>query len=187
MKQAKISVSHVPLSEKTNSILTETKTKMGFVPNMYNGMAGNTALLDSYVHTYNSFRANSGFSPVEQEVILLSVSYVNNCEYCMAAHSFVGDKMTNVPVEVTDALRAGTPIPDAKLNALSHFTKLLTEYRGRVSQEQVDDFFNAGYDESHLLGIITGIAVKTMSNYSNHITNPELDAVFAGRVWKKNS
>lgn len=184
MNQAKISVSHIPQSEKSNSILIETKTKIGFVPNMYHGMAGNTSLIDSYAYAYNSFRANSGFSPVEQEVILLSVSYVNSCEYCMAAHSFVGDKMTNVPVKVTDALRAGTTIPDVKLNVLSHFTKLLTENRGRVSQEQVEGFFNAGYDESHLLGIITGIAVKTMSNYSNHITQPDLDSIFSGRIWE---
>jgi hypothetical protein len=42
-----------------------------------------------------------------------------------------------------------------------------------------------GYTETHVLGIIAGIAVKTISNYSNHNTNPELDAAFAGRVWKK--
>lgn len=186
MKQVKISVSRIPQSEKSKSILIETKTKMGFIPNMYHGMAGNTSLIDGYTSVYNSFRENSGFSPVEQEVILLSVSYVNYCEYCMAAHSFIGDKMTKVPTEITNALREGATLPEAKLNALSHLTKIMTENRGRVSQEQVEEFFNAGYDESHLLGIITGISVKTMSNYSNHITQPDLDAIFTGRIWKNS-
>ena len=50
---------------------------------MYLGMANNTALLDGYLSAYNSFRANSGFNPQEQEVIFLSIAYENECEYCM--------------------------------------------------------------------------------------------------------
>jgi len=187
MKQAKISVSHLPQSEKSKGILAETKSKMSFVPNMYLSMAGNTSLLESYISAYNSFRSNSGFSPVEQEVVLLSVSFENSCEYCVAAHSFVGDKMTNVPTEITNAIREGRTLPDAKLNALSQITKLMTANRGRITEEQLKEFFEVGYTESDLLGVITGIGVKTMSNYSNHITQPQLDTVFAERVWEKPS
>jgi len=103
----------------------------------------------------------------------------------MAAHSFVGDKLSKVPTEVTDAIRNGSAIPDAKLAALSKLTRVLTGTRGNANQEDVNAFLKAGYNESHILGIITGIAIKTMSNYSNHITSPEVDAVFSARKWKK--
>ncbi len=169
----------------TNEILENTQKSLGFVPNMYVTMGANPALLDAYAYSYKSFRANAGFSPVEQEVVFLSVAYENNCEYCMAAHSFVGDMMTKVPVEVTDAIRNGTQIPDTKLAALSKLTRSLTATRSNVSQDEIYEFLDAGYSETHVLGIITGIAVKTMSNYSNHITNPEIDEAFAGRIWKK--
>ena len=152
---------------------------------MYKSMGHNPALLDTYTYAYNSFRSNAGFNPVEQEVVFLSVAYENNCEYCMAAHSFVGDMMTKVPSEVTNAIRDGKQIPDAKLAALSKLTQSLTAHRGNVSQEEINEFLAAGYTEAHVLGIITGIAVKTMSNYSNHNTNPLVDAAFAGRIWKK--
>lgn len=170
MNIANISVESLPQSEKTKQVLNESKAKLGFTPNMYVGMAGNTSLIDSYLYAYDSFRAHSGFTSVEQEVIFLSVSYFNNCEYCTAAHSFIADKMSKVPTEITDAIRSGEELPDAKLNALSIFTKQMVEKRGWVAQEDVDTFFAAGYTESHLLGIITAIAVKTMSNYSNHVT-----------------
>lgn len=172
-------------SENTVEILENTKKGMGFVPNMYLKMGANTALLDAYTYSYKSFRANSGLNQVEQEVVFLSVAYENNCEYCMAAHSFVGDRMSKVPVEVTDAIREGKPVPDAKLAALSKLTHSLTANRGMVTQDEVNSFLAAGYSEIHVLGIIAGIAVKTMSNYSNHITNPEVDAAFAGRIWVK--
>ncbi len=185
MNTPKISVESIRLSEKSNQILDAAKKGLGFIPNMYLGMAGNTSLLDSYTYAYDSFRKHSGFSPVEQEVVFLSVSYFNNCEYCMAAHSFVGDKMTGVPAAITDALRAGAELPDTKLNTLSDFTKIMVEKRGWASQQDLDRFFGAGYSETHVLGVITGIAVKTMSNYSNHLTGPEVDTAFAGRKWKK--
>jgi len=182
---ANLKLENVTTSQKTNEILDNAKNNLGFVPAMYVKMGANTALLDAYTYSYNSFRANAGFSPVEQEVIFLSVAYENNCEYCMGAHSFIADKMSKVPVEVTDAIREGKQIPDVKLAALSKLTRSLTVNRGNVSQAEVDAFLAAGYSEVQVLGIIAGIAVKTMSNYSNHNTHPEIDAAFAGRAWKK--
>lgn len=182
---AHLKLEDVSNSQITNEILETTKKGLGFVPNMYVSMGANPALLDAYTHSYKSFRANAGFTPVEQEVIFLSVAYENNCEYCMAAHSFVGDMMTKVPTEVTNAIRNGEQIPDVKLAALSKLTRSLTIKRGNVSQDEINEFVNAGYSETHVLGIIVGIAIKTMSNYSNHVTNPVVDEVFAGRVWKK--
>ncbi len=166
-------------------ILKKTKKAMGVVPNMYAGMAINPSLLDSYAYAYNSFRANAGFSSQEQEVILLSVAVENNCDYCVAAHSFVGDKMSNVPTKVTDAIRDNQPVPDKKLAALSVFTKTMTAKRGNPSQEEVDDFLAAGYTPEHILGVITGIGVKTFSNYFNHINHTKVDDMFASRAWKK--
>lgn len=185
MKTPKLNLENIAFSEKSNGILEGTQKALGFVPNMYKGMASNTSTLDSYTYAYDSFRKNSGFTPVEQEVVFLTVSYFNNCEYCMAAHSFVGDMMTKVPAEVTDAIREGKEIFEAKLNALSIFTKAITEKRGWASQEDLETFFDAGYSETHVLGVITGIAVKTLSNYSNHLTQPELDQPFEGRKWTK--
>jgi len=187
MSKAAISVDQIEKPEISKKIIEETEKTLGFAPNMYQNMGANGALLDSYTHVYNSFRSNSGFNSVEQEVVLLSAAYVNNCEYCVAAHSFVGDKMSNVPEEVTDAIRAGKTVPDEKLNALSEFTKKMTVNRGWVEQADVDAFLAAGYDPSHVLGVIAGIGAKTMSNYSNHLTHPELDEAFAARKWVKPS
>ena len=169
----------------TGEILSATQKKMGMVPNMYAGMANNPALLEGYVAAYTSFRNNSGFTPPEQEVVFLSVAYENNCDYCMAAHSFVGDKMTNVPTDVTDAIRNNTEISDAKYSALSRFARTMTVKRGNPSQEDIDNFLSAGYTQNHILGVIAGIGVKTMSNYFNHVFDTPLDPAFKARVWEK--
>ena len=170
----------------SSQILQRTLKKLGLIPNMYLGMANNTALLDGYVSAYNSFRANSGFNPQEQEVIFLSIAFENGCEYCMAAHSFVGDNMTKVPVEVTNSIRDNVEIPHEKFKALSQFSRVVTLKRGLPSETDINDFIKAGYNENHILGVIAGVGIKTMSNYFNHIFNTPVDDAFKSRVWKKH-
>ncbi len=170
----------------TSAVLDEAKKAMGFVPNMYATMANNPALLDAYIHSYKTFRQNSGFNPVEQEIIFLSVAYENECDYCMAAHSFVADKASKVPTEITDAIRSNGIINNVKLKALSDFARIVTKNRGHVTNQEIIDFLNAGYNESNVLGVITGVGVKTFSNYFNHIAETPLDDVFKSRVWSRN-
>lgn len=165
------------------ALLEEVKKKMGMVPNMYANMVNLSAMLETYVSGYNLFRAEGGFTAAEQEVVFLTISRDNQCEYCMAAHSVVADMMSKVPTEVTDAIRNDENIPDEKLKALSIFTSIMISKRGKPSFEDVESFLSAGYSEKNILAIILAIAVKTISNYSNHIFHTEVDDMFKTREW----
>jgi len=169
----------------SSKLLQDAQNGMGMIPNMYAGMANNTALFEGYISSYKSFRANSGFTPQEQEVVFLSISYENNCDYCMAAHSFVADNMTKVPLVITNAIRNNTDIPDLKLKALSIFSKVMLVKKGMPSTEDIDAFLTAGYRQHHILGVIAGLGVKTMSNYFNHIFKTPIDDAFKERTWVK--
>ncbi|MDE2570282.1 MAG: carboxymuconolactone decarboxylase family protein [Sphingomonadales bacterium] len=163
--------------------LKAVQAGMGMVPNMYAGMVNLPALLETYSFGYGKFRAEGGFTSVEQEVVYLTISRFHECHYCMAAHSFVGDMMSKVPTEVTDAIRTDQPIADAKLEALRRFTHTMVESRGNPSHAEAEAFLAAGYSEEHMLAIILAISTKVISNYSNHIQHTELDPAFAGRAW----
>ena len=168
---------------KARSLLEGARKKLGFVPNMYGAMANEPALYEAYATTYDAFRAEAGFTPIEQEVIFLAISRANGCDYCMAAHSFVADKMSMVPAAITDAIRDGRLIPDPKLAALAAFTATMVTTRGRPTDRDVDAFKGAGYTEKNILGVILAISVKTLSNYTNHVFHTPVDEVFAGRTW----
>lgn len=170
----------------SKGILMAAKKGMGMIPHMYSTMANNPALLESYINSYKSFRVNAGFTSQEQEIIFLSVAYENDCDYCMAAHSFVADKVSKVPVEITNAIRNNTVIENEKYSALSLFSRVMTAKRGNPSPEDIEAFLSVGYTENHILGIITGIGVKTMSNYFNHVFNTPVDKAFSERAWTKN-
>lgn len=171
-------------SPRAREVLDKALKQVGFIPNMYGYMANSPALLDTYLFGYHQFRTESGLTPVEQEVVFLTISRENACHYCVSAHSLIADAFSKVPTEVTDAIRNGTDIPDAKLKVLSHFTSVLLETRGRPCRGEVVTFIAGGYTEAHVLSILLAISVKTLSNYANHLFETPLDDMFKPREWK---
>lgn len=161
------------------SQLADAQSKMGFVPAMYANMAHAPAVLSTYLHGYGLFRSESGFSPAEQEVVFLAASIANGCDYCVAAHSMVAEKMSGVPAPVLQALRGGATVPDRRMEALRATATALVLQRGHLSPAQADAFYDAGFTEHQLLYVVLALAVKTLSNYSNHAFDPQLDAPFA--------
>lgn len=172
-------VDHASAQGTQKELLDGTQKRMGMVPNMYRGMVNAPAVLDTYLHGYALFRSEADFTPAEQEVVFLAVSQVNGCGYCTAAHSMLADKKSGVPTEVLQAIRGGQPIPDARLSVLYKLTQEMVRTQGMPSKQTLDAFLSAGYEEVKLLYIILAIAVKTLSNFSNHALATPLDAGFA--------
>lgn len=170
---------------KARAVLEKAKAQVGFIPNMYGFMVNSPGLLETYLDGYERYRKDSGLTPAEQEVVFLVISRSNGCDYCMAAHSMLADKMSKVPAEVTSAIREGRAIPDARLAALGRFTETMMTTRGLPSKADMRAFLAAGYEERHVLGIILAIAVKTLSNYANHLFHTPVDGMFASYAWKQ--
>lgn len=166
--------------------LEAARTQFGMVPNLYTAMAHSPGLLGTYRFGYDGFRNGSGFSPPEQEVILLSISRFHACTYCVAVHSAVAD-LNQVPAGVVNAIRDGEPVADARLGVLHEFTTAMVQTRGRPAPEDLKSFLAAGYTEQQVLEVVLAIAVKTISNYTNHLFDTPLDGVFAHRAWTETS
>jgi len=172
-------VDHASAQGKAKDILDLALKQVGFIPNMYANMANAPGVLSTYLHGYALFRGESGLKPAEQEVVFLAVSQVNGCKYCTAAHSMIAEKMSGVPADVLKAIRAQTAIADAKLATLYETTVTMVKSHGQPSPEEVKRFLDAGYKETDLMYIVLAIAVKTLSNFSNHLFATPVDERFA--------
>ncbi|SLN19173.1 Carboxymuconolactone decarboxylase family protein [Roseovarius gaetbuli] len=164
---------------QAKDLLEGARAKLGFVPNMYRGMANDPGLLSTYLHGYDQFRQSGHFTAPEQEVVFLTVSEANGCDYCTAAHSMLAINVSKLAPEHTQALRDGKPLADEKLEALRQFTHHMWEARGLASKAKAEAFKAAGYGDVHVLEIILALAVKTISNYANHVNHTDVDDVFA--------
>jgi uncharacterized peroxidase-related enzyme len=186
----RLSLSPVTLENadpRAKAVLEKAKASVGFIPNMHAGMANSPGLLQAYFDGYTAFRVHSGFTPAEQEVVFLTISRENGCDYCMAAHSMIAEKVSKVPGDVLGALRSGASIADPRLAALSTFTSHMFTTRGRPTADGLKAFLSASYKEEQVLEIVLALAVKTLSNYANHVNNPKVDDAFAAYAWSPSA
>ncbi len=164
--------------------LAAVEEKYGFVPNIYGIFAESPAVTKAYI-SLTDLLASTSFSPAEQQLMLLTISATNGCSYCVAAHTMVGKK-AQLGDDIIEAVRNDTPIADPKMAALHAFTRSFIEKRGWVSVEEIDTFIAAGYDKQQTLEVGLATALKTMSNYINHIAETPLDEVFAPAAWNNS-
>lgn len=169
--------------EGASESLAASQKAMGFIPNLHGIMAEQPALLEAY-KAMGGFSANTGLSAVEQQVVFQVNNFENGCTYCVAAHSVLSD-MQKVPADVTEALRTGAELSDAKLNALAVYTRKTIQQRGWLSEEDRQAFYDAGYSKADALAVIVLTAMKVLSNYTNHIAETPLDGAFQPRAWQK--
>lgn len=169
--------------EAAKATLTAAQKGFGFIPNLLGVMSNAPALVEAYTTLAKIFDSTS-LTPSERQTVLLTVSFENNCEYCVAAHSAIAS-MQKVPQDVIGAIRAGASIADGKLEALRRFTRAVVASRGRPTEADLHAFFYAGYGEQQVLEVVLGVGLKTLSNYTNHVADTPLDAGFRAVAWTK--
>lgn len=163
--------------------LKGVKTSIGFLPNLFGVMAEAPSLAKAYATLSGLFEQTS-FSPTQRQTVLLTISYENDCEYCMAAHSVIAT-MQKIDEDIVRAIRAGEPLMDPKLEALRRFTAIVVTTRRRPSPTDIQAFEGAGYGHTQVLEVILGVGFKSLSNYTNHLADTPLDQAFAKAAWSK--
>ena len=105
--------------EASKPLLQSAKRAFGFVPNLLAMQAESPALLEGYM-TLTEIFGRTQLSETERQIILMTNNRLNDCTYCMAAHTTISQG-AKVPADVIQALRDGSEIKDRKLEALRLF------------------------------------------------------------------
>jgi alkylhydroperoxidase family enzyme len=158
-------------------LLESTKKAWGFVPTLHGVLAESPVALAAY-DTLFGLVGKSSLTPIEQQVVYQTINVFHECEYCTAGHTYLS-RSVGMPEPVIAALRNATAIPDARLEALSSFTKRVVFERGFAGDAAVDAFIAAGFTRQNVLEVVTVIATKTISNYTNHLTRTPKESFMA--------
>jgi uncharacterized peroxidase-related enzyme len=166
------SISPESATGTANNLLEAVQSKLGMVPNMMRIMANSPAVLDGYVHLSSSL--GKGALPAKvREQIALAVAQVNGCDYCLAAHSAIG-KMVGLTADQIRDSRSGTAV-DAKTDALIRFARKVVDARGRVSDGDLDDVREAGFDDGAIAEVVANVALGIFTNYFNSTVETDID------------
>ncbi|MEQ9404265.1 MAG: carboxymuconolactone decarboxylase family protein [Cyclobacteriaceae bacterium] len=159
------------VTESNQAIFDQLEKTVGFLPNLYATYAYSKTALGDYLALNGRKTTLSG---KEKEVINLVVSQINDCLYCLSAHTAIG-KMNGFTDDQILEIRSGNVSFDEKLNALASFTKNITINRSKPDAEALENLFEAGYSKENLIDILMVIGDKTISNFINGATQIPVD------------
>ena len=159
------------VSPANQALFDNLKKGLGMVPNLYATLALSENALGSYMALQN---AKSSINGKAREVINLVVSQVNNCAYCLAAHTVIGGMTGFTPEQIIEIRRGGASF-DAKLDVLAKLAENIAIERGHADPARVQAFFDAGWTQENLVDAIVVIGDKTVTNYLHGTTQVPVD------------
>jgi uncharacterized peroxidase-related enzyme len=159
------------VSEANQNLFDALQKKLGFVPNLYATLALSENALGSYLQFQS---AKSSLSQKQREVINLVVSQINECQYCLAAHTAIGGMIGLSADQIIQIRRVHIEF-DQKLQALAALVQSIVVNRGRADGALVDAFFAAGYSQENLVDTIVAVGDKIITNYLHNTTEVPVD------------
>lgn len=159
------------VSPPNQALFDQLKQGLGMVPNLYATLALSEHALGTYLALQN---ARSSIAGKAREVVNLVVSEVNQCAYCLAAHTVIGGMVGFTPEQILEIRRGGAHW-DAKLDALARLARSIAVDRGRADPAVLQAFFAAGWTAEHLVDAIVAVGDKTITNYLHAATQVPVD------------
>ena len=123
----------------------------------------------------------------EVEAIKLHVSQHTGCDYCLSVHTLKAGR-SGLDAAQQQAVRAGLPLGEPRLDALLGLTGYLLRNPGRLPDELLAQARAAGLTDGNLVDLTLAMSTILFTNLTNHINDsrstlpvaPEL-AVSAGK------
>jgi AhpD family alkylhydroperoxidase len=169
---------HIDTSTSADAIRDSVRSAWGFVPNLIEEMLASPETARLYLEG-SEILAEGALDEEQQNAVKLAVSAVNGCDYCLAAHTTVGGQLGTSSDDVA-AIREGRLPSSPRLAPVVGATRLVMEQRGWLDADDQARLEADGIDRRRLFEIVSIVALKTISNYVNHIAGTEIDRQFGG-------
>ena len=158
---------------KVKELFTAIEGKLGVVPNMMRTMAHSPALLEGYLNLSGAL-SHGKLGAKTGELIALAVGESNTCDYCVAAHSYIGANLAGLKTDSITAARGGFAADD-KTNAILQFAKTLVNKKGLADETDVNHIKAAGLTEGEIGEVIGHVGLNILTNYFNNVALTEVD------------
>ncbi|PZQ18347.1 MAG: alkylhydroperoxidase [Rhodanobacter denitrificans] len=158
----------------TAALFSGIRKAIGRVPNAYADIGANSPLALEAMLALDGAIAKGSLSKQEIELVKLTVSQENGCDYCVAAHTFVGRHVGLDQASILGA-RFGGPIHHPRHEALTRFVREIVRTQGTVPATHVDALKNAGYSDQQVVDTLLVVASITFTNAFNRVNDTTLD------------
>lgn len=172
--------------EASRPFLERSQAANGFLPNLVASLANAPSALETYL-TVGEIHSRSGLTLAEREAIQITAAAAHGCGFCVAGHTAAALKKAKLDPAVVDALRAGHASGDARLDALSTFTREVIATRGAVHDASLAAFRAAGFSDANAVEAVLGVSLATLCNFANNLAQNELNPQLAAYRWEADA
>lgn len=159
-------------STEVNATLDAVKAKVGKVPNLVATFAQAPVALNAYL-ALSEVVTKGRLTAKQRESLALAIGQANSCQYCLSAHSLIA-RGAGLNSEAVKAARQ-SHAEDTLTDALLKLAVKIVQQRGVISDADFTEAHLAGVDDGLILEVITSVALNTLTNYTNHIAQTEID------------
>lgn len=154
-------------------LLEAVNKQLGTVPNLMKVLGNSPAALGGYLGLSGALGKGT-LGAKTGERIALAVAEFNGCNYCLAAHSYLGKHLAKLDDAEIHANRSGGS-HDAKADAAVRFAVQVVKSRGHVAEADVAAVKAAGYSDAEVIEIVVHVALNTLTNYVNEVAQTTID------------
>ena len=155
-----------PLPPETRKYFDVCAEKLGLVPNVLRAYAFDIAKLDTFTALYNDLMlAGSGLTKLEREMIAVTVSSINRCYYCQAAHGAAVRELSGDPglgEQLVMNWRIAEVTP--RQRAMLEFAAKMTEASHRIEEADREALRAAGFSDRDIWDIASVAGFFNMTN-----------------------
>lgn len=160
----------VPQASKP--ILDAVEKQLGVVPNMFRVFALSPAALAGYTSLNGAL--GKALDLKTRERIALAVAQVNECDYCLSAHTYLALNLAKItPDDVAQARQGHSP--ESHADAAVQFARVVTRKRGQISDADFATVKGAGYSDAQVVEIVTLVAENVLTNFLNKVIQTDID------------
>ncbi len=158
---------------KTKQLLDAVQAQLGVIPNLMKTIAASPAALEGYLSLSGALKHGTLGGRFGEQLSLLTAQQ-NGCEYCLSAHTYLGEHVAKLDAEEMCRNRAGDA-ENEKTHAGLQFAQQLIARRGKVTAEEFEAVRAAGYTDGQISEIIGHVALNILTNYFNNAVQTEID------------
>ena len=155
----------------STGVVAETLAKKPL--NIFKGLAAHPSVFEGFLAFNKGLAEGGALTTIEREIVMLFVSEIRDCDYCLAAHTMIAAE-AGLSAEAAILARTGEG-GDDKQQALLDFTAIVLESDGFVTDEELEVFRGAGFNDRAAIEVIACITIMTFTNLYNHVHETEID------------
>lgn len=154
------------LDEGTRRYFERCREKIGFVPNVFRAYSNRPERFRRYQAYRNDLmRSEVGITPLEREMIAVTVSSANRCHYCLSAHGQALRELSgDAALAETIAQNYRAAPLSAEHRAMLDFVWVLTLEPERVGEEDRTTLRQCGLSDEAIFEIVETAAFYNMTN-----------------------